>query len=186
VAAQDDHCLIALLAEDGDKYYRAFGKPRRLVHFLARRFPRFDRIWESRTAAHELSGTQEFHHRLVLADGDWRTGDLVGLAERVRHPLRQQWARGDALCQDVGWLRISPATVHLSSLACEGASVLLRMVQMAPRSARVTVTLPFEAKSAEFVDLCGDPLPGEVAFKDATVTFQLAPWRIATLRLREA
>ena len=186
VAAQDAHGLIALLAEDGDKYYRAFGNPRRLVHFLARGFPHFERIWESQTAAHELSGTQEFRHRLVLGDGDRHTGDLVGLAERVRHPLRQQWVREDTPGSDVEWLRISPATVRLSALACDGASVLLRVVQMAPRAARVTVTLPFEAKSAEFVDLCGNALPGEVAFKDSTVTFQLAPWRIATLRLRKA
>jgi alpha-mannosidase len=184
VAAQNARGLMALLAEDGDKYYRAFGKPRRLVHFLARRFPHFERIWESQTAAHELSGPQEFHHRLVLGDRDWRKADLVGLAERVRHPLRQQWVREAALGRDVEWLKISPATVRLSALACDGASVLLRVVQMAPRSAQVTVSLPFEPQRAQFVDLSGNVLPIEVALNGSTITFQLAPWRIATLRLR--
>ena len=184
VAAQDDHGLVALLAEDGDKYYRAFGKPRRLVHFLARRFPRFERIWESQTAAHELSGTQEFHHRLVLGDGDWCKADLVGLAERVRHPLRQQWMRGDTLRGDVEWLRITPVTVRLSALACENENVLLRVVQMAPRSARVTVTLPFEPASAELLDLTGAVLADRIELNGFTVSFKLRPWRIATIRLR--
>jgi hypothetical protein len=186
IAAQDDRGLVALLAEDGDKYYRAFGKPRRLVHFLARRFPHYERIWESQTGAHQLGFAQEFHHRLILGDRDWRKADLVGLAERVRHPLRQQWVRGDALRGDVEWLRISPATVRLSALTCEDETVLLRVVQMAPRAAQATASLPFEPKHAEFVDLCGNALPGEVALSGSTITFRLSPWRIATLRLRHS
>lgn len=186
VAAQDDDGLVALLAEDGDKYYRAFGKPRRLVHFLARRFPRFERIWESLTAAHQLTGPQEFHHRLVLGDRDWRKADLVALAERIRHPLRQQWVRGETLRGGVEWLKIAPATVRLSALVCENENVLLRVVQMAPRSARVTVALPFEPQRADLVDLCGNALPGEVAVMGSAITFRLPPWRIATLQLRHA
>ncbi|UCH34739.1 MAG: hypothetical protein JSV65_19850 [Armatimonadota bacterium] len=185
VSAQDDRGLVAFLAEDGDKFFRAAGKPRRLLHFLARRFPRFERIWESYVDAHDLAGRQEFHHRLILGEGDWQEADLVGLAERVRHPLRQQWAPADALERDVEWLSISPQSARLSALLCDSGDLVVRVVQMAPARAKVKVALPFEPRSAQLEDLTGAALPGAVSVAASTVAFHARPWQIATLRIRQ-
>lgn len=183
VAAQDRQGLLALVAEDGDKYYRAHGQPRRLVHFLARQFPHYERVWESHTPAYELASNQVFHHRLVFGTGDWQEADLVGIAERVRHPLRQQWVPIEALGRDVELLRVSPETVRLSALACDGDDVLLRLVQMDSAPAEVTARLPFAPTSAEFVDLTGAALAGGARASGSTITFHMKPWQIATLRL---
>jgi len=184
VAAHDRRGLVALVAEDGDKFFRASGKPRRLVHFLARQFPRFERIWESQTQAHDLGESQRFHHRLILADGDWQQADLVGLAQQLRHPLRQQWVPKDALARDVQWLSICPPTVRLSALTHEEEHALLRIVNMASASTEVTVALPFAPSAAEFVDLSGAMLAGSIRMSGSTATFELRPWQIATLRLK--
>jgi hypothetical protein len=183
VAAQDRQGLVALVADDGDKYYRAHGGPRRLVHFLARQFPHYDRVWESQTPAYELASNQAFHHRLVLGTGDWQAADLVGIAEHLRHPLRQQWVPAKALGREVELLRVSPTSVRLSALTCEGQDVLLRLVQMDSAPAEVAVRLPFTPTTAEFVDLTGAASAGEIDVSGSTVAFQMKPWQIATLRL---
>jgi hypothetical protein len=189
VAATDKLGLVALVAEDGDKFFLASGspgagKPRRLAHFLARQFPRLERIWESCTAAHDLGGRQAFHHRLALGDGDWRRADLVGLAQRLRHPLRQQWVGEEALGADASWMSVSPGTVRLSGLTCEGEEVLLRIAQMAPTETQATVTLPSPPTSAETVDFNGNTQPPRPRWRGSTVLLRLRPWQIATLRLR--
>jgi hypothetical protein len=183
VAAQDDRGLMALVAEDGDKFFRASGSPRRLVHFLARRFPRLERIWESQTQAHDLGGSQRFHHHLVLGAGDWQQANLVGLAQRLRHPLRQWWVPKNALAGEVQWLSIRPATVRLSALTYEREDVLLRIVNMAPEPTEATVALPFAPSAADFVDLSGAALAGAIRISGSTASFELRPWQIATLRL---
>ena len=170
---------LALLAEDGDRMFRAWGDPARLLHFLALKTPIYDTSWEHYIDTFDLSGPQIFRHRMVL--GESQTPDLVQVAERLRHPLQARWAR-EMPAPAAPLLALSPETVCLSALTVDEGRLFMRVVQMANEPAEVEVALPASLRAAELVDFQGATLPGMVECEGTALRFPINPWQIATIR----
>jgi hypothetical protein len=183
VAARDRQGLVALVALDGDKFFRDHGHPRRLVHFLARRTEVFEKGWENYIDTQDLGGRQRFEHELLLDDAEAGDRALLQRAETLRHPVQILNVAAESLGRQAEWLSLTPDTVQLQAFHIAGPSIYLRITQMAAAPAQVEVSLPFSPREASRVDLDDQPLKARVQRKGHRLRLELKPWEIATLKL---
>lgn len=183
VSADDGRAKLSLVAEDGDKFFRAHGSPMRLLHILARKFPLPEHGWEAYIDTCCLESPQVFRHRMVLAQAGSPNTNLADIAQRIRHPMRSIWAASECAEKRKELLRVSPDTVALSALNREGDHVMIRVVQLSDEAAEAAVELPFRPSSVEQVNFRGDSLPANARVEGNSIRFGIAPWRIVTLRI---
>jgi hypothetical protein len=181
--ARDEAGQLTLIAEDGDKFFRAYGSPRRLVHFMAQKVRIFEKGWESYTDTFDTGGRQVFQHRMALADADAPLVELVNIADSIRHPLRYQYAPASEMGKCMEWISVSPATVSMSALACESGEIVMRLVQSSSEPAEVEISLPFHPAAARLVDLNGDDMDLPITLDGWVIRLEMKPWQIATLKL---
>ncbi|HWN31806.1 MAG TPA: hypothetical protein VNP03_03640, partial [Pseudonocardia sp.] len=146
--------------------------------------------------AAQLIGTTTVELAVAPHAGDWRAADLVGLAERYRHPLHATPGRaepGGELASRAG-LAVSGAT--LTSLRRRAGAPQARLVGMGLEP--MTAVLRGRFRTARRVDLLGRPgaeLPVRPADAPpgagngdgngdglSQVELALRPWEIATVR----
>lgn len=114
--------------------------------------------------------------------GSWVEADVVGQAERYRHPFLMARGTGPAGCPlGVGeGLTVDGNGVALTALRRDGDWMELRLACETPEGSlaliRGRILKAYEA------DLLGNA-GSELAVEDGTVRLQLAPWEFTTLRL---
>lgn len=178
---KDPQGRMALLAADGDKFFRAHGTPKRLVHFMAQKTVVFERSWEAYTDSFDVGGRQIFEHRLVLGGTDDSTLDLVDMADRIRHPLRYQYVPSEMLGESEELIKLAPSSVRMTALTCDDDTFTIRVVQMADEAIDAELALDYEPRAAEFVDFDCNRLAEEIAIDGKTLRFSLKPWQVATI-----
>jgi hypothetical protein len=178
--ASDSDGQIALIAEDGDKFFRAFGSPRKLVHILAQKTKVFEESWEGYIDTHDVGGRQVFQHRMMFGQ---ESIDLMRTAEQIRHPIRYQCVPENMIGISKEAARVSPDTLSMNSFITEDDGYILRLTQMCGDSASVEVSLPFTPATAYLVDLNGRILDSDIRCQDDTITFTIKPWQIATIKI---
>ncbi|MDR2376424.1 MAG: hypothetical protein LBD96_08305, partial [Treponema sp.] len=83
-------------------------------------------------------------------------------------------------------LRLDASSTVLSSTGLAGDDALLiRVYETAGKKDSVTLTVPSAIKTAELVDLDGNPL-GVLTPEGKAVHFDMLPWKIATVKIRLA
>jgi mannosylglycerate hydrolase len=128
----------------------------------------------------QMVGTTTVALAVLPHAGDWCAADLVGAAERFRHPLHATPGTGEpgaALTEQAG-LRVTGAA--LTSLRRRGEAMELRVVAQSPVPTEAVVQGSFAA--ATTVDLLGRP-GAPLSVTDGRVVLPLRPWEIATIRL---
>jgi alpha-mannosidase len=114
--------------------------------------------------------------------GSWVEADVVGEAERYRHPFMVAPGTGpaDGPLQAGEGLAVDGNGVTLSALLRDGDWLELRLACETPEGGLAVVRGPFlEACEA---DLLGNAKP-RLSVQDRSVQLQVAPWEIRTLRL---
>jgi alpha-mannosidase len=139
-------------------------------------------------------GHHEFVYALYPHEGGWREANTVRLAAELASPL--DGATGSFGINE----REKPAAEARSSfLACEPASVelacfkkaedgkgyVLRLAERTGRKATARVTLPVAFDTAKDNDIIERPTDstGALELREKTLTADLAPWEIRTIRL---
>jgi hypothetical protein len=178
--ASDSDGQIALVAEDGDKFFRAFGSPRKLVHILAQKTKVFEESWEGYIDTHDVGGRQVFQHRMMFGQ---ESIDLMRTAEQMRHPIRYQYVPENMIGISKEAVRVSPDTLSMNSFVAEDGGYILRLTQMCGDSAQVEVSLPFTPATAYLVDLNGKVLDSNICCQDDRITFTIKAWQIATIKI---
>jgi alpha-mannosidase len=114
--------------------------------------------------------------------GSWVEADVIGEAERYRHPFLVAAGTGPAggpLGAGDG-LAVDGNGVTLSALRRDGDWLELRLACETPEGSLAVIRGPFlEACEADLLGNAGPRLP----VQDRSVQLQLAPWEIRTLRL---
>jgi alpha-mannosidase len=83
-------------------------------------------------------------------------------------------------------LRLDSASTVLSSTGLgAGGELLVRVYETAGKKDSVTLTAPSVIKSAELVDLDGNPL-GVLTPRGAALSFDILPWKIVTVKITPA
>ena len=175
---------LALLSEDGDRFFWQHPSREWLTHFFLR-VPRQARGgWEAHATFGDAVGRHVFHHLLLLHPADRSPAMLVRRAEQLRMPVRWTPVKLSADQPSESWLAIEPDTVQLSTFYCEGHAWALRVHNPDALPRQVTVTLPVPCLTASLTDFNLERIAGEASVEDKTIRFALAPWQIVTLLLR--
>ncbi|SFQ59860.1 alpha-mannosidase [Amycolatopsis arida] len=128
----------------------------------------------------QLVGTSTVRLAVLPHGGDWRAADLLGAAERYRHPVHAapgQAPPGGPLAARAG-LSVDGAT--MTSLRRRDGELELRLVAQSPEPTTAVVRGPFaRARIVDLLGRLGDTLP----VRDGRVELALPPWRLATVRL---
>lgn len=181
--ATDSVGQMTLLAEDGDKFFRAYGNPRKLVHFIAQKTKMFETSWEAYTDVYDVGGRQDFRHRLILLDKIAPSHDLIKIAEQVRHPIRYEYAGEDMMEKSRGILHIMPSSISLNAFYMKNGNPMIRITQMGDECADCEIYLPFNPSSAEKVDFNGAVKTSNIMVKKNMVRLTVNPWEIATIEI---
>jgi alpha-mannosidase len=134
--------------------------------------------------AAQLLGDRALTFALVPHVGGWERADVISLQERYAHPFLL--ARGTATegrgKEPLVGLEISGAGAVLSALRRRGDWLEIRVVLEATEAADVEIRGPFGvARRVDLLGRLGDELP---LAEPGLLRLALAPWEIATLRLR--
>jgi alpha-mannosidase len=186
----DGRCGVAIFAEPGEQGYR--WRDGRLEHFLLKTIAP-DNLRGKRwtTKSRTGLGYQDIRFAVFLHEGDWRSARLYREVELYRQPLDAQ----DVLCRLDGelpdtarGLAVSPGNVMLSGVFADGEDFVLRIYENAGQQTTAQVELPFAPNSVEVTDLLCRPAGDErqVPMRGPSLSIELAPWEIVTLRLRTA
>lgn len=181
VNAVDDEDAISLVAADGDKFFRVYGSPTRLVHFMAQKTRIFRSGWESYIDTFNAGGRQTFTHMLVLGEQPSQQDRLVDLAERLRRPVRSSYAPLQMIGNEAEFLKIWPSTVRLSSAYYEHGTLVIRLIQMCAEKADVEIELPFCIERATLVDLKNDPIESDIRIEGNVINLTIPGFKIATI-----
>jgi alpha-mannosidase len=134
-------------------------------------------------------GRQEFTYSLLPHAGDWRAAGTVKEAFDLNVPLAAEPVASTAgVLPPEGWLvRVEAddgAPVVLSALkaAEDGDGLIARIYEPHGRDARVTLRTSFGTSRAERVNFL-EETTGKLRHRSNSVTLDLSPWKIATLRL---
>ena len=180
---------IAILSEPGQQGYR--WRDGRLEHFLLKTIAP-DNLRGKRWTAKCRTGLgyQDFRFAVLLHEGDWRDARLYREIERYRQPLdpREALSRPEGPLPDTGrGLAVGPENVVLSGFFQDNQDIILRVYENEGRQATAAIVLPFAPHDGVVADLLGRPLDDErnVGLDDRHLTFEIAPWEIVTVRLRE-
>jgi mannosylglycerate hydrolase len=157
---------------------RAVGQISRNVHPL-RAEPAGPEI---ATPKAQLPGGATYELAIMPHGTEWSTADVLGAAERYRHPFAAYEGAGarDASGSAAG-LRVDGDGVTMSSLRRRGEHLELRLVAQTDRPTTARITGDFAA--ARRCDLRGRP-GEELAVDGDTIELGLGPWEIATLQMR--
>ncbi len=179
----DKDGAVALAAVDGDKFFRAYGSPRRLVHFMAQRTQIFKSNWESYIDTFNAGGRQVFNHILMIGKECCQQDRLVELAESLRHPIRTAYIPAEEIGKEAEFINIAPSTVCLSAMYIDGGKQIIRLVQMSPNTADAAITLPFAIKNASAVNLNGKKLESDIRVNGNSFNLTIGGFKIVTLEV---
>jgi alpha-mannosidase len=114
--------------------------------------------------------------------GSWVEADVVGQAERYRHPFLVAAGTGPAggLLGAGEGLAVEGNGLTLSALRRDGDWLELRLACETPEGTPLIIRGPF--REAYEADLLGNAGP-QLAIQDGSVRLKIAPWEIRTLRL---
>ena len=185
VSAEDAQGKLALLAADGDRFWRHHGDPKRLIHFVAQKTRLFEKGWEAYTDTYDVGGRQRFEHRLLLGE-EAEPLALVATADQVRQPIRSCYVPATRLGEEAELVSLTPPRVRLSALTREGEKVVARLVNLSDKPAQARLGLPGAVASARLLDFRGDALPGEVTTCSGEASLTMQPWQVATLEITPA
>ena len=179
---------VALFSEPGQQGFR--WREGRLEHFLLKTIAP-DNLRGKRwtTKSRTGLGYQDFRFAVFLHPGDWRAARLYREVERYRQPLDAQ----DPLCRLEGeepdtraGLALGPENVMLSAFFQDDAETMLRLYENEGQGTTARVQLPFAPSAVEITDLLGRAAadPRRVSLEGGSLSFEIGPWEIVTLRLR--
>ena len=171
---------LGLITLDGPRYYRRYGDPMRLLHVLVSVKLKPSTGFLAKTHFGEATGHHVFGHQLVVAGGTWQEAGMVQRAQQARTPILVLPGCAQRLTHE---LRIDPHTVRVSAFYQDGRHVIVRVVNMDDTPTHATVRLPFHPASVEACDFLTRPVEADVSSADRTLTLDLRPWQIMTLRL---
>lgn len=181
--AKDSIGQTALLAEDGDKFFRAYGNPRKLVHIMAQKTKMFEQSWEGYIDTYDTGGRQDFRHRMILSDVDASVCKIVKTAEAIRHPVRYEYAPAEMMDKSAELININPSSISMNAFYMEKDCYIMRLTQMSDESAKAEIKLPFIPSKVQLVNLNGDEIKEKAAIKDNIITFDIRPWQISTINI---
>jgi hypothetical protein len=92
-------------------------------------------------------------------------------------------SHGGKLPPEKELLRLDSSTAVMSSVGYIEGGLLLRLYEAAGKKDSVTVTAPFDIKTAELVDLDGKSLAG-LSPKGNAVSFEIGAGKVAGLRIK--
>jgi hypothetical protein len=173
---------FGLISVDGPRYFRRFGKPLKLLHFLISVKPEAPHGWLAKTKIGYLAlGRHVFHHQLVLAGTTWKKAAMPKRAQQARTTIP---VLPGSIIRPLNDFCLKPEPIRLSALYCEGKHVFLRIVNMDDRSNLAQIFFPRPIKTVAACDFLGVPLKMDIKFERHKILATLAPWQIITLKLR--
>jgi alpha-mannosidase len=135
-------------------------------------------------------GLQQFTYSLLPHESTWQCADTVKEGVDLNVPLvaAKTAASGGRLPSQGSFLTVKaadggPVVLSAFKSAEDGRGFIVRVYEPLGRDARVTVETGFEIAKAELVNFLEEP-KGKIAHKAKSVTMDLAPWKIASLRLQ--
>ena len=142
--------------------------------------------WEAR-CAHVMtgSGTHEFSYLLRFHDGDVQSTDPKRRAMELHHPpvvVRANHPTEQRLSPNQSFIEIDGPAV-LSATYLEDEHQIIRVSETTGQGGLLGLTFHQPVTSAHLIDLIGKKLDIPVVIKSSVVTFDLAPWQIATLQV---
>ena len=174
---------MALLSEDGDRYYWQHPSEGYVVHFLTRAPRPPQKGWEARTPVAVSQGMDCWHHTLVLHQGDCRAAGIVGRAQMLRFPVRALPVKLAGEARPESWLSVSPDAVRLSAFYVKGDALVLRVYNASAEAQQAEIALPQPPREARLVDFHLNLLEGSVNVSGRRLLLALKPWQIATIEL---
>ena len=134
----------------------------------------------------ELGKELTFNYALVPHADDWRTAGVYRDGLEYNNPLiaRTVASHPGMLPKRCGFQKISPHNVVISALrpGPDGSGVL-RIYEAAGQPTSATVQISAQVVAAEEVNLIEDP-GTELAVVENTISFDLQPFEIKTIKLR--
>lgn len=178
--AADETQSFGLVSLDGPRYFRRYGNPERLLHFLVCVNPDNQNGWMTKTYSQRALGRHEFKHKLVISGNDWSKVEMPRIAQESR--LATIVVPGVRPRQH-RTLSISPTAVRLSAFHKEGDDFILRVYNAASTNSDCEVHLPFKIRTVKCCDFNGIGKNKLITSKNDNLSFELDPWEIATMRI---
>jgi len=188
VDAQHTEGSRALISLDGDKWWILQDNENLLGHIL---FAAFDEPahWEVNINEQiRAIGQHDFRYALLPHRGDWRSANLPEVSRLLRNPafsfMRTRHGSKGELPSSCSLLELTPPCVQLSALVPEKEGWLARLVNLSDNSVGASLTFPVNIRSAQVVDLLGNPMPAEgLRCEGAKVMLTMGAWKIVNLHL---
>lgn len=134
-------------------------------------------------------GLQRFTYSLLPHEGSWQGADTVREGVDLNTPLiaARTAASAGRLPSQGSFLSVKaadggPVVLSAFKAAEDGRGFVVRAYEPLGRNARVTIDTGFEIGKATLVNFLEEP-KGKVAHKAKSVTLDLAPWKVISLRL---
>jgi hypothetical protein len=159
---------------------RLWLNPPRVLSFFMNNY------WHTNYRASQPGATW-FRYRLYRYDGPSDPVKTMRRGIEAREPLRATVVaagnKGSLPADTHSFARVTPDHVIVTAIApAERAGTLIRLHEIAGRTARVTLTVPGFGKQAERVNLWEQP-QGKLDIRDGEIGFDAGPREIATIRV---
>ncbi len=177
---ENGNASYGLINLDGARYYRRYGSPERLLHFLACLRPDRTSGWMTKTDSQRACGRNVFKHWLVLDDTDWQRSKMVQKSQLAGTVMPTMFGHPKDSSQG---LNITPSTVRLSAYHKEGDNIIVRVVNMSDDAQKTSIVLPCDIFNVCKTDLLGEPMQKILEISDSSFSDSLTPWEIATFRV---
>lgn len=179
VFAENKNESFGFITIDGPRYFRRYGNPERLLHFLACLKPDQTEGWMTKINSQRACGRNIYKHKLVLDGENWQEASM---------PQKSQQARTDipilfGAFKNTKKLKISSDKVRMSAFYKEGENFILRIVNMNYCDKHVKISLPFAIRSIKKCNFKNNKMKGDVQSNGNAFETNLSPWEIATFNI---
>ncbi len=166
---------------DGPRYFRRYGNPERLLHFLVCLKPDQTEGWMTKINSQRACGRNIYKHKLVLDGENWQESGMPGISQRARTTVPVLFG---ALKSNKK-LKISSDKVRISAFYKEGEEFILRVVNMNSGLEHVKISLPFAIKNIKKCNFKNNRMECDLQYGGNSFKTDISPWEIATFNIKK-
>ena len=127
-----------------------------------------------------------FPHKGDWKNGIWNEGDIYNVSPLATEPLSEALGKKDAsLPPESSFISIKPENIVLSGLkeSENGGEMIARLAEINGEYTTVTLSVPYDVKSARLLDLIEFPLKNaeKISISGNTISFSIKPHEILTM-----
>ncbi|NDJ78701.1 MAG: alpha-mannosidase [Chloroflexi bacterium] len=131
-------------------------------------------------------GMHRFTYSLLPHRGDWRSGEVVRRAYELNAPLTAVWGKGAGSARERSFLATPTdhIVVETVKVATDGDGLIVRCYEAHNQRGITSLVFDQPVHSAELVNLLEEPTGEQVTVDGQTLTFEISPYEVKTLRVR--